>query len=421
MATYRVQNGDSPARIAAKMTGNSRRASELVAANPTVPRVVAANGQVTFRALRVGQSLSIPTSWNAFGWGGKQEAPPPKPIVPPTPGWPPGIGPTPVGPDNPVGPSPGGSYYESYLSGYFGIGDANSVQVEMQALTAAVGTQATADADGSFSGYVKGLQNQGQVAVSSGGLGPDLDSTYGIAVTGPSTQAAYNINGTLQAIPNGAAGSSNPALQAYATQAQGLLSQMLQDYQAALAAGQGAANQTTPPAGGSSGTGAGDLLSQYLASNGCDCSAQLQKLTKAFQASAGLAQDGYYGTGTQAALQKVLTSEWNASGNAGPAPAATAACYTTSGGKQTGQCTPGGKPPAPTSTKCPAGQVNDSVTGACVAPCSGGGAPASGSCAGLSTPTTVQAGNGPLIAGILLVVLGGGAVSYAVSKHKAVH
>lgn len=396
MATYQVQNGDSPARIAAKLTGNSARASQLIAANPSVPRVMTMNGQVTFRALRVGQTLNIPVSWSQTG-GGRLHRHGPNPI-PPTDSW----------------------LVDGYLAGSVvaGLGDANSVQVEMQALTAAVATQPTPDADGSYHGYVTGLQNQGQVAVSSGGLGPDLDSTYGIAVTGPSTQAAYSINGTLQALPNGAAGSASPALQAYATQAQGLLSQMLQDYQAALAAGQASANSTTPPAGGSPGNGAADLLYQYLAASGCDCSAQLQKLTKAFQASAKLTQDGYYGTGTQAALQTVLTAEWNASGNAGPAQTAPAACYTTSGGKQTGTCTPTGKPTAPVSTKCPSGQVNDSVTGACVAPCSGGGAPASGSCSGLTPPSTMQAGNGPLIAGVLLVTLGIGAVTYAVEKRK---
>jgi len=135
----------------------------------------------------------------------------------------------------------------------------------------------------------------------------------------------------------------------------------------------------------------------------------LQAVTKTFQSSVKLSPaDGYYGTNTQTALAKAL-------GTAAPAP-----CYTSVGGKQTGACTPTAKPkPAPVVT-CASGTVADVVTGKCVAPCSDGSSPQNGVCP-VTPPAatgTVQASNGPLVAGVLIAVLGVGAVTYAVQHKK---
>jgi len=52
---YTVQQGDSPARIAARLTGSAERLHELVAANAHKPR-----SGVTFRELAVGEKLQVP-------------------------------------------------------------------------------------------------------------------------------------------------------------------------------------------------------------------------------------------------------------------------------------------------------------------------------------------------------------------------
>jgi hypothetical protein len=186
-------------------------------------------------------------------------------------------------------------------------------------------------------------------------------------------------------------------------------------YTAAVTAG----SAVTPGGGGGATTpivnqtASADVLNAYLNASGCDCSSALQAATLAFQQAAGIKpQDGYYGNGTRKALQAVLTSE-------GQGQTAPAACYTPKG-----PCYPGGKqPPAPTPTPggCASGTVSDLTTGKCVAPCADGSSPSNGVCGGGVQPPSVggaQAGNGPLLAGVLIVLLGGGAVAYATSRKK---
>ena len=64
------------------------------------------------------------------------------------------------------------------------------------------------------------------------------------------------------------------------------------------------------------------------------------------------------------------------------------------------QCTPVLSPPT-----CPSGQVNDSVTGQCVAPCPNGSAPANGMCSGSPPSNNASASSGGLVA-LVLAALG---------------
>ena len=58
--TYRVVSGDSPSRIAKRITGNDARWPELVAANPQKPK--AANGN--FKNLQPGDVFQLSPSWS---------------------------------------------------------------------------------------------------------------------------------------------------------------------------------------------------------------------------------------------------------------------------------------------------------------------------------------------------------------------
>jgi len=353
---YTVQRGDSPARIAQKITGNPARMPQLLEANPGLPRTKGYG--ITLRSLAVGQELQLPRAWDRG----------------------------------------------------FALGDANSVAIELQTIQAQASNGPVADADGSYHGSVTAYQIAGAAAVS--GLGPDIDSTYGIGTTGPAgTQAAWSTNSSLASVHNGSASDANPATLADAQTAQGYLSAMSGYYQSAVTAGDavgGAGNTPAQPIANQNASAT--ALNAYLLASGCDCSAQLQALTKTFQLAAGIKADGYYGTQSQKALATAL-------GSSAPSP-----CYTPSG-----PCYPGGKPvPAPvvpSGQGCAAGTVADLQTGACVAPCSNGSAPSGGVC-GVTPPaaSAVTASNGPLIAGVLLVLLGTGAVTYAVKKrHHAGH
>ncbi len=59
-STYRVVAGDSPSRIAKRLTGTESRWPELVAANPQKPK--APNGN--FKSLQPGDVLQLPPSWS---------------------------------------------------------------------------------------------------------------------------------------------------------------------------------------------------------------------------------------------------------------------------------------------------------------------------------------------------------------------
>lgn len=63
--TYTVVTGDSPWKIAQKLTGDGMRWRELVSANPQKPTVVQADGSRTFKSLFAGEVLRLPESWRA--------------------------------------------------------------------------------------------------------------------------------------------------------------------------------------------------------------------------------------------------------------------------------------------------------------------------------------------------------------------
>lgn len=63
MRTYVVQAGDSPAKIAIAFAGCPKCAVDLIPANPQKPAVRYPNGFVTFKALRVGETVALPDKW----------------------------------------------------------------------------------------------------------------------------------------------------------------------------------------------------------------------------------------------------------------------------------------------------------------------------------------------------------------------
>jgi peptidoglycan hydrolase-like protein with peptidoglycan-binding domain len=138
-------------------------------------------------------------------------------------------------------------------------------------------------------------------------------------------------------------------------------------------------------------------------SNPCDWG-NSQSTVKAFQSaynsSAGgtLAVDGYYGPLTAAANSAVATAN--------------------GGGNVQAGCTAYTDTPTPPATGCASGTVADTVTGACVSPCSNGSAPANGVCPGGTSPgTTPTSSSSPWpwvlgAAGLLAV----GGVAYAALK-----
>ncbi len=60
-STYEVHSGDTPARIAEKVTGDTKRWPELVEANPSKPRLQDGN----FASLAPGEKLALPASWSS--------------------------------------------------------------------------------------------------------------------------------------------------------------------------------------------------------------------------------------------------------------------------------------------------------------------------------------------------------------------
>ncbi len=63
MRTYVVQPGDSPATIAIFEAGCPKCARDLIAANPHKVTITMPNGFVTFKDLRIGETLILPDKW----------------------------------------------------------------------------------------------------------------------------------------------------------------------------------------------------------------------------------------------------------------------------------------------------------------------------------------------------------------------
>ncbi len=76
MRSYVVQPGDTPAKIASRenMAGCPKCSIDLVRANPHKPTVRHPNGFLTFRELRVGETLRLPDKW----WSKEFDALPPE-------------------------------------------------------------------------------------------------------------------------------------------------------------------------------------------------------------------------------------------------------------------------------------------------------------------------------------------------------
>lgn len=368
---YTVQAGDSPARIAQRMTGQPARASELVSANPHKPRVTS-QGQVTFGRLTVGEKLIVPAQWASFAGGAA------------------------------AGLACGGC-----RTGYnrLGVGDASSVTLELQTLSAQASAAPTPDADGSYHGAVSAYQTAGQVAVTTGGLGPDIDSTYGIGATGSYTQAAYGTNAMLAAVPNGAASSSSPATLANAQNAQSLLQSMAASYQQAITAGQaaqtggGGGGTTTPTTTTASLNAATVAAAQAIAQMGNPCvmNGTVAAFQTAYNGNAGvtpLTVDDKYGAATAAAASAALQLNGGA--------AAPAACSTFTGGG--GGTTPSApaNPSAPSSPSAPSTPASPSTP--VVAP--------------TTTTAATSTSSGALAAGVILVAGGAAATVFALKRRK---
>jgi hypothetical protein len=121
------------------------------------------------------------------------------------------------------------------------VGDAASAS---EALTTLEGNKDAGDTmlqGGDYASAVNTYKTAGQTAISAAGVGPLLDDAYGIAVTGPFTQAAFQIYAQLAAV------NSNSPSQADATQAQTILGSMIAQYQQAANAGQQAGPVSPTP------------------------------------------------------------------------------------------------------------------------------------------------------------------------------
>lgn len=72
--TYTIEEGDTPGKVAEKLTGKASRYTELFAANPTWPTVRTTYGK-NFKYFPTGRVMKLPESW----WPAIVSAPPPAP------------------------------------------------------------------------------------------------------------------------------------------------------------------------------------------------------------------------------------------------------------------------------------------------------------------------------------------------------
>lgn len=241
-----------------------------------------------------------------------------------------------------------------------GLGDASSVQNSLGALQNTLNIGIYVDPDGSYATCINGMQTAGNNAATT--LGPDIDSTYGIANTGTYTQNAWGINGSLAAVNNGDANSSTPSAASDAGQAQGLLAQMLSSYQGAIAAGQaaqgGGGGGTTPTQPSNVVTAAQNAADAMSASNACATVGQggsaansavhsFKLAWNAANPSGQLAFNGQFDAATAGAISEALgsTSTPSACGATPPPPPPP-------GPKQTVTC-PGDPTAHPAGYVCP--------------------------------------------------------------------
>jgi len=197
-----------------------------------------------------------------------------------------------------------------------GLGSQASDDYNAFASTVSAGDQYLAD--GEWANAVGAYQAGGQSAATT--LGPEIDTETGGA-SQPLTQQAWQLNTTLQAVPN------MTAVQSDAVNAQSLAQQMQKLYAQALTSGNPvpAAPQQTPRDTALD-VAAGALL-QRLQTGGCtqnsfpECSA-FQAAWNAAGGQAPLTVDGEYGTLTAASLQAALNVGPNQ-----PPQAAPASCF----------------------------------------------------------------------------------------------
>jgi len=387
---YTVKPGDSPARIAQRLTGDGARLGELVYANPSKP-FTRVGGVVTFASLHPGEQLAIPPSWQRFGMAG-----------PP-----------------------------------LGLGDAssdvNAAEGTYQLANTALSTaQIAADVVGAINQFYTSAQQSEQVCVD----GNDLSCQNSV----------QNYESTIQ----GAQASAASAPDLATAQAQGTIAQAAASSALALAQAVAQSNKGTPGGGGGAGQGGGGggggkggktfsaaivaaakALDAQLQASGCtgcgDPSSQLSTLTQAFKkaivtSSSCAAQSCPTVTGST--INMTTTACQQAFG-----PGTLADLKTVLGSAMTYQgtvCTDsncvcqGTTPPKPQPTTCPSGQVQDSVTGSCVAPCPDGSAPASGQCDVVQppAPSSSSSSAGPLVAGVVLVGGGIAAAAFALKGRR---
>lgn len=364
---YTVQAGDSPARIAQRLGGDMRRLGELLAANLHKPRAFGLGGVETFASLQIGEQLAVPDAW---GVGRPRQQ--------------------------------GLAQYNGYSISAAG---AAAAAPAFAALTSVADFSQPAACAPVMAAQQAWNANGGTPTLTvDGGYGPNTINAWG--------EISTVLNGTPGQVP--------------------------------------AAPATYPNCGGGGGGGGGSFsgavmaaataLDAQLASQGCcgcgQTGAPLSNAVAAFK-QAILVTPSDWGTNSSAAtvtgstinvssaacqiafgselggtlsdLKAVLGASMTYTGTY----CATSNCACQNFGSNCGNV------PPPNPPTCTPPQVNDTVTGQCVAPCPSGAAPANGVCPPAPQPSGGGGtSSGALLAGVLLIGGGAAATYYAIKARK---
>jgi len=190
--------------------------------------------------------------------------------------------------------------------------DLNAQAQGVVAIASAYITSQTPD----YTQAVTSIQAIGNAAVSSAGISGEIDSAGFASVTQPITQQAWKVNRDQLSTIDAAS-----ADQGAAQTAQTAIGQMFSLFQQAISAARSANNAATPatpppaPAGAPTTpsadlTNAAQMLMSYFAQNACSQTfvQEVYDFQVAYnkEGAVALGEDGYYGTDTQGALQRVL-------------------------------------------------------------------------------------------------------------------
>lgn len=367
---YQVQAGDSPARIAQRLTGNAARMGELLDANPAKPRMASA-GMHTFASLHVGEQLNVPRAWAQFGVGA--------PVT-----------------QNGYTIDPTNANWNALLAAAQTMN-----QVSDFTQTAACGPVQAFQTAWNTAGGTPALTVDGNYGADTS----YADSAVAQASGGGNVPAALT-SGFPNCSGGGGGGGSGSYSQAVVAAATALNAQLVSQGCCGCGVAGSALSNATSAFKQAILTNASDWGSNTSAPTvtGSTINVSSQACQIAFGSEVG---------GTLSDLKAVLGASMTYAGSY----CATSNCACVNAGTNCGST------PPPTPPACTAPQVPDSVTNQCVNPCSNGSAPANGVCPPSAPSTTTSSGTsaGALLAGVLLVGGGVAATTYAIKAKKKKH